>query len=133
MADGFFGKGGMMAGYVLAGPNNAQKSFVQKVAVVDDTGAAVGSAAFLPAGTNRSGTATTTAQALIPANASRKGLRIQNIGANNIGVNEIGGTAAIGTAGTYTLAPGASESFHTNRVISMIAATLDTAFTATEW
>ncbi len=88
---------------------------------------------FLTAGTDRSGTATTSSTVPIAANASRRGLNIQNIGANNIGVNEFGGTAAIGTAGTYTLAPGASMNVRTNRAVSVIAATASTAYTATEF
>lgn len=87
----------------------------------------------LPAATDRSGTATTSNAQLAAANTSRRGLEIQNIGANNIGVNEFGGTAAIGTAGTYTLAPGASMRVRTNRLVNVIAATGSTAFTATEW
>lgn len=87
----------------------------------------------LPAGTDRSGSATTTSAQLAAANTSRKGLNVQNIGANNIGINEIGGAAAIGTAGTYTLAPGATMSVRTNRVINVIAATGATAYTATEF
>ncbi len=87
----------------------------------------------LPAGTDRSGTATTTSGTLAAANATRRGLEIQNIGANNIGVNEFGGTAAIGAAGTYTLAPGASMRVRTNRLVTAIAATGATAYTATEW
>ncbi len=89
--------------------------------------------AFLPAGTDRSGTATTSSTQIVAANASRRGLEIQNIGTNNIGVNEFGGTAALGTAGTYTLAPGASLRIRTNRAVTAIAATASTAFTATEW
>lgn len=87
----------------------------------------------LPAGTDRSGSATTASTITIPANAARRVLNIQNIGANNIGVNEFGGTAAIGTAGTYTLTPGSSMNVRTNRAITMIAATGATAFTATEY
>lgn len=102
------------------------------VTVVDRGGNDVFSSA-LPASTNRSGTATTTSAQLAPANTLRKGLNIQNIGANNIGVNEQGGTAVIGTAGTYTLAPGASLNVKTNRQINVIAATGDTPFTATEF
>lgn len=114
---------------------------IPAVVLADDTGAAIGTASnplasgasTLPAGTDRSGTATTASTTTIPANASRKGLNIQNIGANNIGVNEFGGTAAIGTAGTYTLTPGSSMNIRTNRAITMIAATANTAFTATEF
>lgn len=87
----------------------------------------------LPAGTDRSGTATTTSGQLAAANTSRKGLNIQNIGANNIGVNEFGGVAAIGTAGTYTLLPNATMSIRTNRQINVIAATGNTAYAATEF
>lgn len=88
---------------------------------------------LLPAATDRSGTATTSSNTLAAANASRRGLNIQNIGANNIGVNEFGGTAAIGTAGTYTLAPGASMNIRTNRAVTVIAATASTAYSATEF
>jgi hypothetical protein len=87
----------------------------------------------LPAGTDRSGTAATSSGQIVAANSARKGLEIQNIGANNIGINEFGGAAAIGTAGTYTLAPGASMKIRTNRAVTAIAATGATAFTATEW
>jgi hypothetical protein len=87
----------------------------------------------LTAGTNRSGTATTTSAQLAPANTSRRGLNIQNIGANNIGINEFGGAAAIGTAGTYTIAPGASANVRTTNQVNVIAATASTAFTATEF
>jgi hypothetical protein len=87
----------------------------------------------LPAGTDRSGTANTTATVLAAANASRHGLNVQNIGANNIGINETGGTAAIGTPGTYTLTPGSSTNVRTNRAISVIAVTGATAYSATEF
>lgn len=88
---------------------------------------------FRPAGTDRSASATTTSTQLAAANTARRGLEIQNIGANNVGINEFGNTAAIGTAGTYTLAPGASMRVRTNRAVTMIAATATTALTATEW
>lgn len=88
----------------------------------------------LPAGTDRSGTATTTSGGLsVAANANRTGLVGQNIGANNIGFNEFGGTAAIGTAGTYTVAPGSSFSISTNRLVNFVAATGNTAVTITEF
>jgi hypothetical protein len=89
--------------------------------------------ASLPASTDRSGTAGTSSAVAVPANASRRGLNIQNVGANNIGVNEFGGAAAIGSAGTYTLAPGATMNVRTNRAVTMIAATAATPFTATEF
>lgn len=87
----------------------------------------------LGAGTDRSGTANTTASQLAGANAKRLGLNIQNVGSNNLGINEVGGTAAIGSAGTYTLAPGATMNVRTNRAVSIIAATGATAYTATEF
>lgn len=99
----------------------------------DASGNTITTAAPLTAGTNRSGTAGTTASTLAPANTSRVGLEVQNISANNIGINEIGGTAAIGTAGTYTVAPGGSFRVRTNRAISVIAASASSAYTATEW
>lgn len=86
----------------------------------------------LPAGTDRSNTATTTAQTLIAANPARKSLKGQNVGVNNIGINEVGGVAAIGSVGTYTVAPGGSFTINTNRAVSLIAATGPTVFTATE-
>jgi len=89
--------------------------------------------AALPPGTDRSGTAGTSASVLAPALATRKGLEIQNISANVLGVNEIGGTAAIGTAGTYTLAAGASMRVRTSRAISVIASVAASAYTATEY
>lgn len=88
---------------------------------------------FLPAATDRSGSAATSSGQIIASNAARRGLEIQNVGANNIGINEFGGTAAIGAAGTYTLVPGASMRVRTNRAVTAIAATGATAFTATEW
>lgn len=88
----------------------------------------------LTAGTNRSGTATTTSGVLfVASNAARKGLVGQNIGANNVGFHEHGGTAAIGTAGTYTVPPGSSFSISTANRINFIAATGDTAVTMTEY
>jgi len=92
----------------------------------------VASAQRLTVGTDRSGIAQTTSGPLAVANAARKSLTIQNIGANNIGVNEFGGTAAIGSAGTYTIAPGGALKVSTNRQINVIAATAATAYTATE-
>lgn len=87
----------------------------------------------LPAGTDRSGTANTTASTLAAANPSRKGLEVQNVGANNIGINEMGGTAAIGAAGTYTVLPNGTFKTRTNRALSVIAATGATVYSATEY
>lgn len=90
--------------------------------------------ANLTAGTNRSGTATTTSGGLnVAANSSRKGLVGQNISAINIGFNEFGGTAAIGTAGTYTVPAGASFSVSTTGLVNFIAASGTAAVTMTEY
>lgn len=103
------------------------------VALTADTNGLFTQQGTLPAGTDRSGSAITSSGQLAAANAARRGLEIQNIGANNIGVNEFGGAAAIGTAGTYTLTPGSSMRVRTNRQVNVIAATGTTAFTATEF
>lgn len=88
---------------------------------------------FLPAGTNRSGTATTTSGGLnVPANSSRYILLGQNVGTVNIGYNEFGGTAAIGSAGTYTVTPGSSFNISTSNQINFIAASGTPAVTMTE-
>lgn len=90
--------------------------------------------ANLTAGTNRSGTATTTSGGLnVASNSSRKGLVGQNISAVNIGFNEFGGTAAIGTAGTYTVPAGASFSISTTGTVNFIAASGTAAVTMTEY
>jgi len=88
---------------------------------------------ILTAGTNRSGTATTTSGGLtVPANTSRRFLVGQNISAVVIGFNEFGGTAAIGTAGTYTVPAGASFSISTTDVVNFIAASGTAAVTMSE-
>lgn len=88
----------------------------------------------LPAGTDKSGTATTTSGGLTVApNSARRGLVGQNISAVSIGFNEFGGTAAIGTAGTYTVAAGGGFSISTNRAINFIAASATAAVTMTEF
>lgn len=92
--------------------------------------------AYLPAGTDRSGTTSATAStatALAPANATRRGLNIQNISANPMGINEIGGTAAIGSPGTYTLAAGSTINIRTNRAVSVVSGTASQPYTATEF
>lgn len=90
--------------------------------------------AALTAGTDRSGTATTSSGVLtVAANTARRGLVGQNIGVNNIGFNEFGGTAAIGTAGTFTVPPGVSFSISTTNAVNFIAATGNTAVTMTEY
>lgn len=86
------------------------------------------------AGTDRSGTATTTSGALtVAANSARRGLVGQNVSAVNIGVNEHGGTAAIGSAGTYTVSAGQSFAISTNKAVNFIAASGTAAVTMTEY
>jgi len=116
-----------VSGVRIAG---GKPSFALAVSSVSSDGTDL---SVLPAGTDRSGTAQTTSGQIIAANPARRGLDIQNIGANNIGINEFGGTAAIGTPGTYTVAPNGSFRVKTNRAVTAIAATAATAFTATEW
>jgi len=86
----------------------------------------------LAAGTDRSGTAQTTVAVLAAANAARRSLDVQNVGANNIGVTENGTDPTIGNPGTYTIAPGGSFKARTNREVRVIAATGATPYTATE-
>lgn len=87
----------------------------------------------LTAGTNRSGTATTTSGGLnVAANANRRSLVGQNISTVSIGFNEFGGAAAIGTAGTYTVPAGSSFSISTTNQVNFIAATGTAAVTMTE-
>lgn len=91
---------------------------------------------YLPAGTDRSGTTSATANTsaqLAPANATRRGLNIQNVSANTIGVNEMGGTATIGSPGTYTLAAGASINVRTNRQVNVVSGTASMNYTAVEF
>ena len=88
----------------------------------------------LLAGTDRSGTATTTSGGLtVAANTARRGLVGQNVSAVNIGFNEHGGTAAIGSAGTYTVAAGQSFAISTNKAVNFIAASGTAAITLTEY
>lgn len=62
--------------------------------------------------TNRSIAALSGAsEVLMPANASRSVLIIQNIASHSMGVNMVGGAAAIGTAGTLTIPAGGSITF----------------------
>lgn len=64
--------------------------------------------------------ATGASQTVMAANASRKGLTIQNTGNANCGVNPTGGTAVIGGAGTITLLPAGS---YTPRIATLSAIT----------
>ncbi len=91
---------------------------------------------YLPAGTDRSGTTSATANTsttLAAANTSRRGLNIQNISANPMGINEFGGRAAIGTAGTYTVPAGGSVRINTNRAVTVVSGTASQLYTATEF
>lgn len=86
------------------------------------------------AGTNLSGTATTTSGGFsIAASSTRKpgDVQGQNISAVSIGFNEFGGTAAIGTAGTYTVPAGSTFSITTNNLVNFIAASGTAAITIT--
>jgi hypothetical protein len=89
--------------------------------------------AALPSGTDRSGTATTSATTPIAANAARIGLAIQNTGSNIIWYNETGGAAAANAAGSFQITPGSTINIRTNRAVSIIAVTSSTTFSATEW
>ena len=125
--------GGALQGVVIEGTADASGT------VTAPTGASAASPSYVvagaaPAGTNRSGTATTTSGGLsVAANASRRGLVGQNISTVNIGFNEFGGTAAIGTAGTYTVPPGSSFSITTANLVNFIAASGTAAVTMTEY
>lgn len=125
--------GGALQGVVVEGSVDASG------AVIAPTGGAAASPTYVvsgvaPAGTNRSGTATTTSGGLsVAANASRRALVGQNISTVNIGFNEFGGTAAIGTAGTYTVPPGSSFSVATNQLVNFVAASGTAAVTMTEY
>jgi hypothetical protein len=97
-----------------------------------DGSPASGASGTLPAGTDRSGTATTSSAQLAPANSARTFLVGQNVGANNIWINEFGATAVVGGAGSYKVIPGNSFNIQTNRQVNVIAETGNTAFTASE-
>lgn len=88
---------------------------------------------YLPAGTDRSGTASTTVGQVMAANTARRGGLIQNVSTGTIGVNEIGGNAAIGQPGTYTLPANGSMSLRTNRAISIIGSAANLSYTAIEF
>jgi hypothetical protein len=92
-------------------------------------------AAALPAGTTASGSITTggTAVTAAAANASRRGLYIQNISSGDLWVNELGGTAAANTAGSWKIAPGEVFSASTNRAVSIVGASAGQLFTGVEF
>jgi hypothetical protein len=112
-----------------------KRTVIPAMMISDSSGneVAIGSSA-LTAGTDRSGTATTTSGGLtVAANSSRKALIGQNISAVSIGFSEFAGTAAIGTAGTYTVPAGSSFSISTNRAVNFVAASGTAAVTMTEY
>ena len=86
----------------------------------------------------RSGTVTAggTAQALMAANATRRGWSLQNLSSGDLWINELGGTAAAAQPAVQ-IAPGASVVNVTNGVsllaISLFGATTGQAFAAREW
>jgi hypothetical protein len=90
----------------------ADGTFIQPVTVI---GGAAGSGTSVPvsfggtAWTDRSiANLSGASQQLAAANANRKILLVQCVGASPVGVNLGGGTAAMGVAGTITLQPGGS-------------------------
>ena len=112
--------------------------------LTDDTGASVApsgttanptniNTAFLPAGTDRSGSITVGAaqQTLAAANASRRGLTMQNTSAAEMRVTESGAVATATTG--YQIAPGGTFRASTNRLISVYGGTTGQTFAATEW
>lgn len=85
------------------------------------------------AGTDKSGTATTTSGGLfVAANPNRASLVGQNVGTVNIGFHEHNGTAVIGQPGTYTVPPGSSFSASGLNRVNFIAASGTAAVTMTE-
>lgn len=116
---------------------DGRSAFITGTIPMDEFGnSGSASASPLPAGTDRSGTTSATANTSTPlaaANATRRGLNIQNISGAPMGINEFGNPAVIGGAGTYTLAPGASINVRTNRSINVVSGTASQAYTATEF
>lgn len=106
------------------------------VLVVDAAGDAVPlqSAPTLAAGTDRSGSiaAAGASQQLAASNASRRGLRIQNISAEALWVNQTGGAAAASTAGSFKIAVDGTFEVTTSQAVSIVGATLGSKFSATE-
>lgn len=120
-----------LAGGGAAGPGTAATA--TRVTYASDGSTVPVTQGALTAGTNRSGTATTTSGGLtVAANTARRFLVGQNISAVVIGFNEFGGTAAIGTAGTYTVAAGVPFSIATTNAVNFIAASGTAAVTMTE-
>ena len=99
-------------------------------------------ATVTPAGatlTPRSGSiaAGGTAQQLAPANAARKGWRLQNTSTGDLWFNDTGGTASIGGADSFKI--GAGGYYETpvggssQAAISIFGATTSQTFSASEW
>lgn len=121
-------------------------SNVRGMWLADATGAQIGTAtaplmvqgigSASTAGTDRSGTVTTTSGGFsIAALATRKpgDVQGQNVGANPIYFNEFGGTAVAGAAGTYgPVAAGGTFSITTNRLVNFISTGGTSAVTITD-
>jgi hypothetical protein len=131
MANGFAGPGDMLAAFTAANGNGT--AFIQKVALVNEGGTAVGDGAALPATTDRSGTITLggTAQNVAAANASRQALTFQNTSDTEMRVTE-NGTAATATTG-YQVTAGQYLRINSNKAVSVFCATTGKTFAATEW
>lgn len=90
------------------------------------------------AATDYSGTIASgdTAQVLMPANGSRRGVFIQNVSDTDMWINELGADA-VKNQPSIKIVPGASYTATTPDVpvaaISIICATTGKAFTAREW
>jgi hypothetical protein len=94
----------------------------------------IASTTVLPAGTNKSGQATTVSGAFnLPANAARRGAVGQNTSGGTIGFNEFGGAAAIGQPGTYSVPSGSAFSISTNQLVNFVTAAGAANITLTEW
>lgn len=130
-----------MSDQIRVSSGGATRSAMLVTSPTDASGNAQGStanptttqAAFLPAGTDRSGAITTggTAQNVAAANTSRRGLDFQNTSDTEMRVTE-NGTAATATTGFQVLAGGTFRA-RTNRAISVFCATTGKTFAATEW
>lgn len=106
VASGAFASGALASGSVASG---AIASGAIAAGAVASGAFASGSQAIGITPTDRTiASASGASEQIAAANASRKGLIIQNTGNANCGVNPTGGTAAIGGAGTLTLLPSGS-------------------------
>lgn len=99
------------------------------------TPSASSQATVLPAGTDRSVSAPTTVGGVVlaAANTARRGLEMQNTGANNVWFTENGTDPVAGALGSYLILPNGTGRARTNRQVKVIAVTAATNVTATEW